>query len=323
MSDLSAAAAGPGLAFEQLVPAALAHRRALAEVFVADTAPVATDEFLVAVQIPRAHSLWFDRLAGYHDPLSTVEAIRQSLLVVGQRYLGVPADAPSSLQRFDFVVEDLSVYRDDERTPLEGVVRLRPGGNACARGYYDDVAFEATLTVGGARALTAGGGGVTFPRATYDEFRRLQQRQHQDAETGPPCVPLSPSEVGRRDPRNVVLARANSADRGLVAIVDQGHPSFFDHPYDHVPGPLFLECFRQAALVCATEHGLLDAPVAAVVAIESRFTGFGELGAEIGCAAAHCGGMDFGEIAIDVELRQYGRPIASARVELAPYPDAE
>ncbi|RDI46439.1 AfsA-related hotdog domain-containing protein [Nocardia mexicana] len=322
MTDVSATAAGTGVVFEQLVPAALAHRRALAEVFVADTTPVGTEEFLVAVQIPRAHSLWFDRLAGYHDPLSTVEAIRQSLLVVGQRYLGIPADAPSSLQRFDFVVEDLSVYRDDERSPLEGVVRLRPGGNSSARGYYDDVAFEAALTVGGARAMTAGGGGVTFPRETYDEFRRLQQRQRPGAESGPPRDPLSPGEVGRRDPRNVVLARTHSPG-GLVLVVDQGHPSFFDHPYDHVPGPLILECFRQAAVVCATAEGLLDSPVAAVVAIEARFTGFGELGADIGCTARYCGGMDFGEIAIDVELHQHGRRIASARVELAPYPDAE
>ena len=61
-----------GLSFEQTVPCRLAHRRCLGEVFVADTATAGPGEYLAAIQIPRAHTLWSDRVADYHDPLAAV-----------------------------------------------------------------------------------------------------------------------------------------------------------------------------------------------------------------------------------------------------------
>ncbi|MFD3510144.1 AfsA-related hotdog domain-containing protein [Nocardia sp. NPDC058666] len=308
------------LTFEQLVPAALAHRRGLAEVYVADTAIVGSSEFVVAVQVPRAHSLWFDRLVGYHDPFSALEAVRQALLVVGQRHLGVPADAPASLQRMSFAVEDLSVFRDSERDPFEGIVRLRPGAAGTGRGYYHDVSFDATLTVRGALAMTVRGSGITFPREAYDEFRALQQGKR--AGLAPvaarPARRLPPELVGRRDPRNVVLAR-NTAQE-MVVVVDRAHPSFFDHQYDHVPGPLLLEVFRQAAVVAATDAGLLESPVAAVIDVEAQFTDFAEFDAEITCTTAAVGDLDLDEITVEVALHQYGNRIALAHVELAHYP---
>ncbi|MFI1241328.1 AfsA-related hotdog domain-containing protein [Nocardia salmonicida] len=308
------------LGFEQLVPAALAHRRGLAEVYVADTAMVGSSEYLAAVQVPRAHSLWFDRLVPYHDPFSAVEAVRQALLVVGQRHLGVPADAPASLQRMAFAVEDLSLFRDSEREPLEGVVRLRPGAAGTGRGYYHDVSFDATLTIHGALAMTVRGSGITFPRDAYDEFRELQQGKRSSlVAVGPDAVRRLPPElVGRRDPRNVVLARTAAQD--LVVVVDRGHPSFFDHQYDHVPGPLLLEVFRQAAVQAATATGLLASPVAAVLDLEAQFTDFAELDAPITCTTAAVGDLDLDEITVEVALHQYGNRIALAHVELAHYP---
>ncbi|WP_342800364.1 AfsA-related hotdog domain-containing protein [Nocardia sp. No.11] len=308
------------VAFEQLVPAVLAHRRGLAEVYVADTAVVGESEFLVAVQVPRAHSLWFDRLVAYHDPFAALEAVRQSLLVVGQRHLGVPADAPASLQTMSFQVEDLSTFRDTEREPFEGIVRLRPGAAGSGCGYYQDVSFEAVLTVHGASALSVRGSGIAFPREAYDEFRELQRRgRSARAPSGADAPrPLDPALVGRRDPRNVVLAR-DAAGR-LVLVVDRGHPSFFDHQYDHVPGPLLLEAFRQAAVLAATEAGALDSPVAAVLDVTARFSDFAELDSEITCATTIVGDLAMGEIAVQVDLHQFGNTIAVARLELAHYP---
>ncbi|MFC6010869.1 AfsA-related hotdog domain-containing protein [Nocardia lasii] len=308
------------LGFEQLVPAALAHRRGLAEVYVADTAVVGSAEYLAAVQVPRAHSLWFDRLVAYHDPFSAVEAVRQALLVVGQRHLGVPADAPASLQRMTFAVEDLSAFRDSEREPFEGIVRLRPGAASTERGYYREVSFDATLTVRGALAVTVRGSGITFPRDAYDEFRELQQDTRAAlAPTATPAVRRLPPElVGRRDPRNVVLARTTAQE--LVLVVDRSHPSFFDHQYDHVPGPLLLEAFRQAAVLSATAAGLLDSPVAAVLDLAAQFTDFAELDVPIICTTAAVGDAELDEITVEVALHQYGKRIALAHVELAHYP---
>ncbi|MEV0248881.1 AfsA-related hotdog domain-containing protein [Nocardia sp. NPDC050712] len=307
-----------GLAFEQLAPRALAHRRALAEVYVADTAPAGDGGYLAAIQLPRAHSLWFDRLVRYHDPLCAVEAIRQSLLVIGQRHLEVPADAPASLQQLSIEVEDLDAFRDNEREPLEGLVRLRSDEDAAGPGYYRNLSFEATLTIGAARAMTVRGSGITFPRDAYEEFRGLQRAQRPATAPLPPARPLDPALVGRRDPRNVVLA--DGRDDIPLVIVDQAHPTFFDHPYDHVPGPLLLEAFRQAAVHAATTAGALATPVAAPMAISAEFTGFAELDAELTYWAEFESTADPDDIAVTVCLHQHGTRIGCARVELMPYP---
>ncbi len=303
------------LGFDQAVSRSFAHRNAVAEVFVTDTAAVG-DEFLAAVQLPRAHSLWFDRLVTYHDPLAVLEAVRQSLLVIGQRYLGVPVDAPASLQRMGLCVEDLSLFHDDERAPLEAVVRIRSDRNPADSGYFRDISFDATATVDGATAMTVHGGGIAFPRDAYDELRALQQ-DSRDPGTVTRVDPLDPKLLGRRDPRNIVLGRAGER---LLLVVDQRHPSFFDHPYDHVPGPLLIEAFRQAALLAATETNQLDAPIAAVAELRAEFTEFIELDADIDCVTDIAPGSAPGFPLVSIGLRQYGKQIAHGTVELSSYP---
>ncbi|MEV0251809.1 AfsA-related hotdog domain-containing protein [Nocardia sp. NPDC050712] len=311
-----------GLSFERTVPCALAHRRALGEVFVADTAPAEMDGFLAAIQIPRAHSLWFDRLVDYHDPLSTVEAIRQAMIVVGHRYMSVPAGAPASLQQLEFEVEDLSAYRDQANVPLEGIVRARAG----LAGTFGDAAgtfFEAVLTIGRVRALTLRGGGIQFPAATYQEIRKLQQagRPMGDESGNATVEPVDPARVGRRDPRNVVVGAALPGDQPRIPlVVDQRHPSFFDHPYDHVPGPLLIEGCRQAAIVAAVEAGALASPIAAVTACATTFTGFAELGSLIEFSATAHSDADTGGAEVELGVHQFGTQIAHCRIELAPYP---
>ncbi|WP_280399990.1 ScbA/BarX family gamma-butyrolactone biosynthesis protein [Nocardia carnea] len=306
----------PTLAFDQAVPRALAHRRAVAEVFVTDTAVAGDGDYLAAVQIPRAHSLWSDRMLPCHDPLSVVEAVRQSLLVIGQRYLRVPADAPASLQRMGFAVEDLSALRDDERTPLEGVVRIRSAQDPATSGYYQNVSFEAQVVIAGVPAMTLAGGGIAFPRDAYDELRTLQQRSAA-ATSAPPPEPIDPESVGRRDPRNIVLGTAG--DR-LVVRVDQRHPSFFDHPYDHVPGPLLLEAFRQAALLTGTRSGLLADPFAAVTGLRAEFREFAELDGALTCTAEPEPDSEPGFVIVRATLHQYGKQVATGTVELTARP---
>lgn len=314
------------LSFEQALPRSLAHRWSLAEVYIADTMPAGADEFLVAIQIPRAHSLWFDRLAAYHDPLSTVEAIRQALIVIGQRHLRVPNDATGSLQRVEFCVEDLSSYRDNEKSPLEGVARIRFDHDGGSVNYYSNLSFEATLTIDNIRALTLRGGLIAFPREAYEDLRRLHQRQRL---TGPitmdnPPAPLDPSLVGRRDPRNVVIGwlddTSDAARKRFALITDQRHPYFFDHPYDHVPAPLLLEAIRQTAIVAAHSSGVLDSPVAAVTGAHVEFTGYAELDRSIALYANVDKSAEFGDFEVAVSLCQFGQQIADGRVELSPYP---
>ncbi|WP_067537574.1 AfsA-related hotdog domain-containing protein [Nocardia crassostreae] len=308
-----------GLGFERTVPRSLAHRRCVGEVFVTDTASAGSGEYLAAVQIPRTHLLWSDRPAGLHNPLALVEAVRQTMTVVGHRYLNLPPGTALSLQRAAVEVEDRSALHDDGATPLEGIVQLRTDLTA-GSAFLTDHGFTATVAVGGAVAVTVHGGGVAFPAEAYADLRRHQRAQRPStAGGGRRRAPVAPARVGRRDARNVVIA---DGPDGLELVVDQRHPAFFNHPYDHVPGPLLLEGFRQAALLgvgddTAAAH-LDPAPTGpALVVLEADFTGFAEFGAPLMFTTRIDRDDEMDSAEIHLELIQFGARIAGCRIDIA------
>ena len=313
------------VSFEQTVPRAVAHRQAVGEVFVTDSVQLADDEFLLGVQLPRAHSLWFDRRVRVHDPVSTAEAARQSVFVVVHRHLGVPVGLPFSLQRMEFAVVDLAAYADDEASPLQGRLRLsvsRRGPNLLLGG----MSIEGELEIGGAPAMTLGGDIVFMPRADYDALRAYRRaRKPLDPDAAAVAArPLEPAAVGRLDARNVVIGAPERERDGAGAtryplVIDRRHPSFFDHAYDHVPGPFIVEAWRQAAIVTAHAAGALPTPVAALTACEFTFSDFGEFEGRVQCSALlEPAAPPYA--AVRVGLHQFGERIAAGRVELRPYP---
>lgn len=310
------------LSFEQTVPRSIAHRRALGEVFVADSVQSGDGEFLLAVQVPRAHTLWFDRRVAVHDTLSTAEAARQGAFVVVHRHLGVPVGLPFSLQRFGFEVTDLAAYRDTERDPLEGILRFRLVSRDQRTSEIGSLTFEGDLEIAGARAMTMAGQIFFVPKADYEALRAYQRRRKpldDGAARAEPPRPLDPSQVGRHDPRNVVLGAPRDGGRFPI-VVDQSHPSFFDHGYDHLPGPLIGEAFRQASIVVAARAGALPEPVAAVTRCEASFTDFAEIDAPAECSAEVTSAFEDGRTTVAVGLHQFGRELASGELDLQPFP---
>jgi hypothetical protein len=313
------------LSFEQTVPRSLAHRAALSEVFVADSLQSGDGEFLVAVQVPRAHSLWFDRQAPYHDPLATAEAVRQSVFVVVHRYVGLSRELPFSLQRFEFRVRDLEAYRDNESSPLQGIVRLRVSQRERPRSGLGILTFEADLDVDGSIAMSSSGLAFFVTAAKYEAVRAHQRTHLPTALPSTAFEPLDPALVGRLDRRNVVIADPASSPSGpetgrYPLVVDKHHPSFFDHPYDHLPGPLIAEAWRQAAIDTANRTGLLSTAVVAITACSAEFSNFAELDELTECSASARGAFDDGRVAFTIGLHQLGRQIADGELELRPYP---
>lgn len=311
------------LSFEQTVPRDLAHRRALAEVFITDSARVNDDEFLVAMQTPRAHSLWSDRLFPYHDPLITVEAARQATFVGIHRYLAVPLGLPGSLQQIEFHVEDLESYRDREDAPLEAVFRAHVFDRQKRGDDLLAVSVAGELTIDNKHAMTLSGNVVIFPRRDYEVLRAhiRARKQSAPAELHGPLQPLDPEQVGRRDCRNVVIGEPSRVQAGELEhhyplIVDEKHPIFFDHPQDHVPGPLILEAYRQAAITTAHRTGALSSPVAVVTGCRAAFVDYGEPEAPLECTASVRAVSNGGPVVVDVSVHQHAKQIASGRVEM-------
>jgi hypothetical protein len=314
------------LGFEQTVPRALVHRAALAEVYVADSVQVDDDEFALAIQIPRAHCVWFDRRVPYHDPLATAEAARQGVYVVVHRYLDVPASLSFSLQRLALRVADLESYRD-LGSPLEGLLTLRLLEQRRNAGQSGSMTFEGEVSVGGTVAMTMRGDLAFLSPDDYAALREFHRRRNppetaEGAATGPS---LEAAAIGRLDQRNSVLAEparpsAPGEATRYPVVIDRGHPAFFDHGYDHAPGPLLVEAFRQAAIVTAHRSGALPSPVVGLTGCEVAFADFAELDARIECSALVDQPLAGGDVGVSAALLQFGKEIATAHIDLRPYP---
>jgi A-factor biosynthesis hotdog domain len=315
------------LSFEQTVPRAIAHRRAVGEVFVTDSEQTGPEQFLLAWQIPRAHSLWGDRTVPFHDPFSIAEAARQGCFVVVHRHLDIPLDLPFTLRRFTFqAAEDLRVYRDDEHSPLQGLLRYRITRRESHGGELGSMTLEGDLEIGGAPAMAMSGDVVFLSRGDYEALRAFQRSRKPLAGLSAPrpADPVDPALVGRRDVRNIVVGAPRPAGKPggptrYPLIVDRSHPSYFDHDYDHVPGPFIVEGFRQTALLAARDAGLPVPPAAAMTGLETTFADFGEFEAPLHYEAAPAAGPG-GRAVVRVGLHQFGAQLAEAAIELTPWP---
>lgn len=308
------------LTFDATVPRQIAHRRAVGEVFVTDSVQLDGGDVLLALQLPRGHSLWFDRDVPWHDTFSIAEAARQASFVVVHRHLGVPVGLPFTLQNFAFRVPEVTAYADDSTTPLEGVLRYRVVEERRRGADFSELTLRGDVTVNGVPAMSLTADMVFMDPEDYKALRSFQLARRPAATDPVPVTALAPEQVGRRDPRNVVIGDrpGNGVDENVfLYAIDRSHPSFFDHDYDHVPGPFIVEGFRQAAVVACHRSGLLPSPRAAVMGCSTLFTGFGEFGAPLECAVGRPRRGSGGRIVVEVALRQYGTRAATGQIELA------
>ncbi|WP_303621522.1 AfsA-related hotdog domain-containing protein, partial [Nocardia tenerifensis] len=76
-------------------------RRSVSEVFVCDRARIAPELFVIAVQLPRAHSLWSDGHYEYHDTLMAAEAVRQAAIMSGHDFFEIAPETVMVARSFD------------------------------------------------------------------------------------------------------------------------------------------------------------------------------------------------------------------------------
>ncbi|MEV0033323.1 AfsA-related hotdog domain-containing protein [Nocardia sp. NPDC050793] len=307
------------LTFDRTVARSHAHRRALGEVFVADSVADGDSVFYTALQIPRAHSLWYDRTTVYHDPFAMAEAARQGSFVILHEHVGVPVGLPFSMQRYEFDVTDREAFRDDEKAPLQGVLRYEIVSRVDRSADFSDLTLAGELTVDGRVAMELSADVVFLARADYEALRAYQLGRVAAGGPDYTAAPLPAAAVGRRDSRNVVIGApvAVGSDWDYPLLPDRRHPALFDHDYDHVPGPFIIEAFRQAALDTAVREGMLGTPDAMVVSCSSRFAQFAEFGAPIECRTTPLDPTRPGTARVELELRQFDKVLTVGALELA------
>lgn len=307
------------LSFDQTINRKLAHRRAIGEVLVTDSVQAGPNEYLVASQVPRGHGLWNDHPRRLHDPLALVEAGRQATFVVAHRHLRVSSSRVFVMRDVDFRVTDLAAFRNARMEPLDAVLRLQVGTQEEVPGDLNSMTFAAEVSIAGASAMRSRGGVTFLPPEQYEVLRGFGGRDAAGpGGAGPPRVaPIAEALRSRADVRNIVVGNPVGAPPRYPVLVDRGHPTFYDHPLDHVPGPLLLEAARQAALAAAMGAGALAASGALVTGCAGRFDRFVEHDAPVFCAARMGDDTANGSLRCTVTFEQMGVEIARIEVELA------
>ncbi len=273
------------LSFETAVPRGLVHKRAIEEVLITDAAPDGPDRLLCAAQLPRAHRLYSPEGAGLYDFMLLLELVRQTTIVVGHRLLGVPDGRQFVLNDLDVEVTDLEAMAVGA-APAEVVVEVSATN---VRRLEDVVArydVDGTVHVDGTAAARGSGRCTALEPADYAAVRGRPPAP--GARSDPEPAPAEPARVGRADRRDVVvgpLRRASPARAEADVVVDTAHPSFFDHPLDHVPGTLLLEACRQTAVAAMAEARAIPPAHVVVRHCRARFLRFAELGERVVCAA--------------------------------------
>ncbi|WP_406330764.1 ScbA/BarX family gamma-butyrolactone biosynthesis protein [Streptomyces sp. NBC_00203] len=294
------------------VPREYVHRAAVSEVLLtgweADDlhGPDGREGFVVKAQWPRSHSL-FAREGGYQDPMLVVESVRQVGSLLAHAEFGVPFGYQFLMGDISFAAAPELLVADAVPTEVElrTVCRdiVRRGRSLCGMRYDVTVLREG-------RALATAGAG--FRCVSPDVHRRL--RGGRPTTTGRTPLPaIDPAAVGHTSTRHVVLAEPvpGTGNRWELR-VDTAHPTYFDHPVDHVPGMVLLEAARQAA------HASTGMPDALLLDLKSDFTRYAEFDAPCWIEARPERHGDTGDVLVRVRGTQQEETVFGAEMILSP-----
>ncbi|MFE5143981.1 ScbA/BarX family gamma-butyrolactone biosynthesis protein [Streptomyces fagopyri] len=258
------------------VPREYVHRAAVSEVLLTGweaaaepAGPDRSDVFAVSAQWPRSHS-FFTQSGGYQDPMLLIESVRQIGSLLAHAEFGVPFG-------HQFLMWDMSFSTAPELLVADAVpteVELRTVcSDIVRRGrVLGGMRYDVTVLRDGKALAT---GGAAFSCTSPAVHRRLRAgRPTTTDRVVPPGI--DPAAVGHSGDRHVLLAEpgpaAGTGDRWELR-VDTAHPTFFDHPVDHIPGMVLLEAARQAALVSS------GMPDALLLGLKSNFARYAEFDA--------------------------------------------
>jgi 2-oxo-3-(phosphooxy)propyl 3-oxoalkanoate synthase len=312
------------LRFDATVPRRLVHRAAVAETLLTDAVKVGDDRYVVAAQLPRAHALYNDGPARYHDLLLLAEVVRQAGTLLSHRFYDVPEGFVFPLRRAQIELVELDGMATSAAAS-EMVAEVRIADQERQSGVLSSMSLHAELTIDGLKVGSAGGAMHFVSPSSYGTLRRNRPV----ADDGPAPAEagrrVEPQRVGRRDVRNVVVGDVRRASEhepyDCKIIADTRHSSFFDHPQDHVPGMLLLEAYRQFALVAAADACAWAPESLLVVACDAAFSRYAELDLEARCSASvgepvlpHRGDA---WVPVSLKISQQGATLSEATVRVA------
>ena len=328
----------PQLSHSTLVPREHVHRDALSEVYLTDIICDRYPNFRIGVHLPKSHSYYSDHIGPSefrYDPLLVLECFRQTSILIAHRHVHVDFD-----QAFIFNTADIRIV-----SPQAMAITAEPGNGEISAAIVDEkvrgdevigITLEMECLLGGVTATAVTMSIQWMPREVWARVRskgraRLGLEEYRTAieplpGRGPQTARgVHPAEtLGRRTVRNAVLGDAAVTSNGLEidVLIDQRHPSLFDHPLDHIPGAVLFEAIRQAGILAAHEIHGLSARRLVLESLRAEFTRFGELDLHTVIRVRTVDEPDSG-FTFDTEIVQEGEPITTGRVRFTKYVNAK
>jgi hypothetical protein len=265
----------------------LVHRAALEEVFLTDFRSQPGEGFAAAAVLPRAHHYYGDHTnrPDAHDPIAVFECARQMLLCAMHLHHGATPSTKSITATCRMAITDPRGLRK------AGGHELEMSGTVPTCKEHDGVATRVVHDVdvlrGGRPVATVSVDTALRDPERYERLRmKFRSTPPPMSDTLVPAEPVAripPSLVGRERPENVVLLEPRPDGEGLMATlrVPVSNSGMFDHPQDHVPGPVLMEAARQAGLLLLTERFGLAPSKALLVEVRADYDRFVELDSPI------------------------------------------
>nr|WP_246371832.1 AfsA-related hotdog domain-containing protein [Gordonia humi] len=321
----------PQLSHSTLVPREHVHRDALSEVYLTDIICDRYPNFRIGVHLPKSHSYYSDHIGPAehrYDPLLVLECFRQTSILIAHRHVDVDFG-----QAFIFNSADIRVISPEAMTitakPGNGEVSAVIVGEKVRGDEVIGITLEMECLLGGVAAAAVTMRIQWMPRGIWTRVRNKGRARLGLGEYRTGIEPQSgrgprtarvvhPAEtLGRRIIRNAVLGDATTTAGGfeIDVLVDQRHPSLFDHPLDHIPGAVLFEAIRQAGIFAAHEFHGLSARRLVLTSLRAEFTRFGELDLHTVIRIRPVDGPDSG-FTFEVEVLQEEEPITTGCVRL-------
>ncbi|EAA7395818.1 hypothetical protein FCJ30_01675 [Salmonella enterica] len=243
--------------YQNTVPKSCVHRAVVGEVFLTDVRKIHDDKFTTAGYLPKSH-IYFNDLPyqksedRVYDAILLLEICRQTSIYVTHNFFSVPYSARFVFDDADFILLDKNIPYKPECSNV--IVEVDIAERKFRKTELTGLIFRMNIYVDGTFCAQK-----TMNISWMDErkWQRLRNNRPLHSHSTIASFDTTAREVGRQLIQNVVIGNKEISDRGLTTtvIVDQDHPSIFDHPLDHVPGMLLIEAYRQSALL-AINHRL-------------------------------------------------------------------
>jgi 2-oxo-3-(phosphooxy)propyl 3-oxoalkanoate synthase len=303
------------LSFDATVPRHLVHKRGIDEVLITDSIAIGATSFVCAGHLPRSHRTYAPTGGAYHDLLLLAELTRQAGFVGAHRHLGAALDRHFVFRSAALMIDDLDAC--ERRTEaMRAVVETTVADPRHVDGAVYDACFEAHISINGRDAAHETASGLLLGPEDYREMRGAATAITSGALERPDMSghDVDPAVVGRTEATQVVISslqRPTPDAASATILVDPAHPSFFDHPLDHVPAMLLLEAGRQTAVAAAFVKG---ARPPLVLGYHARFFSFANLDRPLICDAS----LASDRAAVTVAIRQQSTAVGEYVFDLGP-----